>query len=186
MSALSTYQQQEHLERIREYVARNPNAGPKTVSRALASLSEHPIELDIAYVSRCIKKIRAERKHRDWGSQTERLAQIEDLTRIVQRVLWGITSHGMEPDKEGKRQLSAAVAALAKIGEFEYDLLKAQMDLGVFNRNLGTIQHGVDDDTLQRLTAYVAAGLRFHFTGGRGTTLRAPDQLVAGVPEDQK
>jgi hypothetical protein len=110
-------------------------------------LGNNGIILNTHYICRLREKIRTERAVRyDQAKVNARIAEMQDKMEEVQKVLWKIIldnsvyTEGMFKGK-GKVSIQNKINAAVAIVRSEKDLLDAQMDAGVFERKLGTIEN---------------------------------------------
>jgi len=123
-----------HIERVRQVLVMNPNMGVIRISKTLAEARSSPIKLDPQYISNLKKKIIGERTWRyEKAKVKRRIALLEDQTRELQSGLWEIVNNTAE---ENKIRIQAANAIVAS----EHKLFQAQMDSGIYERKIGTIE----------------------------------------------
>ncbi len=136
----SDLQKERHKDRVRQVLALNPRVSVSQIQDALAQ-SSHPLELPLTYIAKLVKKIEGERVHRfDWVIAAKRLSEMQDLYAEISNALWqvlldnGDSATGRKGTTPGEK-----VYAASQIAKLEADLLKAQMDMGIFERKLGTL-----------------------------------------------
>ena len=134
MPAYSEESKRYHIDRIREVLKIRPDVSIKGIKRALEGDHSDPLSLDPVYIGKMLMKIRKERARRFSNALvTTRLAELEDNTRGVVSQLWAIL---LDPTCKD----IARVAAGKAIIEHEHKLLEAQMNAGIFERKLGTLE----------------------------------------------
>jgi len=103
------------------------------IQEALEASVEAPIRLDAHYILKLRKKIYSERLRRNNNlNKGARIAYIQDKHRIIEQRLWGEAANSKNPGV-------VRVMALEKIMKNELDLLKAEMDAGFYERQIGTL-----------------------------------------------
>lgn len=111
-----------------------PDATLEEIQEALKESPDAPMELTIHYISKLRKKIFAERLRRnDNLNQGARIAYVQDKKKIIEQRLW---AEATNPNNHG----AVRVAALQQIIKNELDLLSAEMDAGLFKREVGKLQ----------------------------------------------
>lgn len=126
-----TYNEQEeyYCERIRSILALNPRASLKKIGEALA---QDNIKLGDKMVSRLRLKVVRERVFRyDVARVENRIAQMEDHYNELMKQAWRIVI--------GARSEATKIYAIATIAKMEKQLLEAQMDAGIYERRIGTL-----------------------------------------------
>lgn len=127
----SREEQRYHIERIRQVLVMFPNASLKEMRGVLAN-AKPPLIFNTTYIKRLKDAVFRERAWRLKNNTVVlRIAEVEDRVREIQKFLWTIA-------QESKFDM-ARVLALKELGKLEFDLLSSQMDAGVFERNLGTV-----------------------------------------------
>lgn len=133
MPALSKETREYHIERVREVIAINPRASARSIRAILESNSQDPLVLDRDYIGALLKKIRAERRVRfDRKIVEERLSEIQDQTEQVVQQLWLIL---LDTKQSAKNRIAAANGIVSA----DHKFWQAQLDAGIFERKLGTI-----------------------------------------------
>lgn len=123
-----------YLDRVREVLVLKPNAGRVLIKKILQENPENPLVLGEAYVGILKKKILGERRRRyDFVKVEERLAELQDRTEGIVAQLWRIVLDGTADER-------ARVAAAKTIIEADHKFFEAQMNAGVFERKLGTVE----------------------------------------------
>lgn len=126
--------QEYHVERVREVLALNPRAGVRTIREVLEKDPENPVILNPHYILKLKKKIQGERKQRfSQALVDERLSEIQDRTEGVIAQMWRIL---LNPTMDER----ARVAAAKVIIDAEHKFFEAQMDAGIFERRLGSVE----------------------------------------------
>ena len=127
----SREEQKYHMERVRQVMVMFPSASLKEIRNVLAN-AEPPLIFQISYVKKLKDAVFRERAWRLKNNTVVlRISEVEDRVREIQKFLWRIA-------QESKFDM-ARVLALKELGKLEFDLLSSQMDAGVFERNLGTV-----------------------------------------------
>ena len=122
-----------HIERIREVISLKQRVSNIAIQKILANDSRDPINLELHYVGKLILKIRQERKSRyNQAVVDQRLAEIQDRTETVIEQMWRILL-------DTSNLPTARVAAGKTIIDAEHKFLEAQMNAGIFERKLGTL-----------------------------------------------
>lgn len=123
---------QYHLERVREALVLAPRGSLRDICELLQG-AKVPLVLDRGYVSKIIRKIKAERQKRYTGADYQaRIAELQDRTDVVIGQMWKILYNPKNSDK-------ARVMAGKVILDADKSLLDAQMDAGIFDRKLGSV-----------------------------------------------
>ena len=134
MPAYSKERQDYHKERIREVLVIDPRASLEKIRQGL-TMHRDPLTLDLAYISKLRKKIWKERQQpADPFALQQRVAEIEDRTRVIIGQMW---SYMGSPSVEDKTKINAAKV----IVDAEHKLLEAQMNAGFYDWKLGTVEH---------------------------------------------
>jgi hypothetical protein len=134
MPALSKETQNYHQSRIRAVLVVDPQASLREIKDTLAKSPSAPINLDRDYISRLVKKIRAERAVRnDQVSIGRRISELQDKIKRIDGQLWAIAAD------RGAKDI-AKVQALKALAENELKLLSAEMDAGIYDRKVGTLK----------------------------------------------
>lgn len=125
--------QKYHIERVREVLVLNPRATERAIQTVLEQDASDPLKLNREYIRKLKKKIKGERQHRfDKKHINERLAELQDRTEGIIAQMWKILL-------DTEKSTLARVAAARTIIDAEQKLLEAQMDAGIFDRKLGTV-----------------------------------------------
>jgi predicted adenine nucleotide alpha hydrolase (AANH) superfamily ATPase len=152
MASYSKEAQAEHTELISSALAVQPRASLRTVQSMLEKVDRH---LNIHYISKIIKKVKAERIHRfDRSQVNERIAEMQDKTQAVQNEMWKIVYSKTAEDKD-------KVAAAKVIVTSERELFQSQLDAGIYTRKLGefSLDSMEDEDTRQIMNAMENYGI---------------------------
>jgi hypothetical protein len=131
---MTHYKPEHHIrERIREILVTDPRAGGQKIRKALLNSPEFPLDLDEKFITRQIRKIRAERSARQYAPDIKaRISEMEERTEMVMRQMWQIIGSSSATNQE-------KIVAAKVIASADKDLLDAQMDAGVFDRKVGTL-----------------------------------------------
>lgn len=123
------------MERVRQVLIMQPNMGVIKISKVLNSgPQEQKIKLHPHYISKLKKKIIGERTWRyEKAKVKRRIAEIEDQTRMLQATLWNTVNNPLADPNE-RTNAAKTIAAL------EHKLFQSQMDSGIYERKLGTIE----------------------------------------------
>lgn len=125
--------QQYHIERIREVIAIKPRASLRTIREVLEGDPNEPLRLHIDYILKLLEKIRGERKYRfNQALVDKHLAEIQDQNESVITQMWRILL-------DNSRDERTRVAAAKVIVDANFKLFEAQLDAGIFERKLGTV-----------------------------------------------
>lgn len=131
--------QRNHMEMIRVCLTIEPNASDLKLQEMLR---KQDLSLDYQYIQKLRKKLKGERKYRINTQQVdERISDIRDKVSLAQQKLWEVLASDRTTNKD---KVSAAKA----IADTEIKLFNAEMDAGIFERNLGTlaVDHGLDEN----------------------------------------
>jgi hypothetical protein len=152
MPAFSKNAQEYHKSRIRTIMILRPDATIEEIRTALQESLDNPITLDRKYINKLREKIFRERARVNTNlNKTVRLRIIREKLQMVERRLW---AEAMDPKNPGV----VRVVALKAIGENEIKLLNAEMDAGIYDRQLGTLKEErrmlpLTEDTKKLVTA---------------------------------
>lgn len=132
-----------HREKVRQALVLNPRASYTEIKSLLENDMKNPIALDVGYIAKIAAKIRLERHHRyDKTAIAERLAQIEDTTEMVVTNMWRIL---LDPRSDSKARVQAGKIII----DSQHQFLEAQMNAGIFPKQVGTLSvehsHSVRD-----------------------------------------
>jgi len=121
------------MERVRGILAFNPRLGVHAIREKLRYDPADPVTIDPHYLLKLKNKIDAERKFRlDTTKVTERISQMQDTTAaVIEHFIELLISPSVEP----KDRVAAGKAILAA----DKALFEAEMDAGVFERQLGSL-----------------------------------------------
>jgi len=134
MPALSTETQNYHKSRIRAVLVVDPQASLREIKETLSKSFNAPLNLDLVYISKLVKKIHVERTVRnDRANISRRISELQDKLKRIDGQLWTIAA-----DKGAKD--IAKVQALKALAENELKLLSAEMDAGIYERKVGTLK----------------------------------------------
>lgn len=155
--------QRYYMERIKEVLALKRNAGALTIRKALEGDPNSPLILDRIYIAKLLQKIRGERIHRfDQARVEERLAEIQDRTESVVEQMWRMLLDASAPEV-------ARVAAAKAIVDSDHKLFDAQLNAGIYERKLGTVEvrHGIaPENKILIINALLNYGIINPRTGG--------------------
>lgn len=133
MPAFSKDAKEYYESRIRTIMIVCPDVSIRGVVEALATDPHNPLKLDKNYVMRAMRKIIAERAHRnDRLNIKVRLAKMQDKYRIVAERLWAEASDILNPGV-------VRVMALEKLMKLDMELLNSEMDAKLYDRAIGTL-----------------------------------------------
>lgn len=145
---------QYHKERVREVLVLKPNASMRAIREALEGDPRSPLTLDRHYIGKLVRKIHAERAQRYNTAIVEsRLAEIQDRTQGVVEQMWRILLDGTA---DGKGRVMAGKVII----DAEHKLLEAQMNAGIFERKLGTVEVSHEHKLNPDLAAPILRALR--------------------------
>ncbi len=149
MAKYSDEKRIEHKELVKDALVQKPRAS----LRELSILIDKNVgqKFDPHYILKIVSEVRDERRKRysDDPEVQERIAEMEDKMRRLQEEMWKIVldesvyltgSEIGHPKTSNSSKIKAALAIIKS----EKDLLEAQMDAGVFERKLGTIDVDAD------------------------------------------
>lgn len=126
--------QKYYESRIRSVLVFQPDASLADIQKALEDSREAPLHLQIHYVGKLRDKVMRERTNRfNKTVLATRLATIQDKHKAVAVRLW---REAMDPHSPAV----ARIMALDKLMQGEFALLEAEMDAGVYERKLGTVE----------------------------------------------
>lgn len=178
---IKTAEQEQQLKlAIRNEVARNPVVSVVQLQNALKKRGFQTANgnpLDWRYVSKLLRKLNREKALAvDMQKVNERLAETKERYRVITDKLWKIIDWKIEYLLEegiGMPQTQDIVRAANTIVKLDLAILKAEMDAGIFDRKLGT----VDVNMYRRIelnpdTAAIIAGAFRHW----GVKLELPIQ----------
>ena len=121
------------MERVRAILAFNPTFSARQISDQLENDHRDPIKLTPQYIIKLRDKIKAQRKHNISVIAVEhRIAQMQDTAAAVVEKMVEILLSPSSLDKD-------RVAAGKLILEADRNLFQAEMDAGIFERNLGSL-----------------------------------------------
>jgi hypothetical protein len=134
MPNYSKENQRYHQNRIRAVLVINPQASLREIKESLENSKTSPLPLHIDYLAKLRKKIDGERTNRHAGSGiAARISALQDKIHKINEQLWQIAASGTS----GSRDKTAALKALA---ENDLKLLQAEMDAGIYDRKIGTVE----------------------------------------------
>lgn len=133
MSRYSKELEAYHVERVRGVMTVRPNATGSEIVRFLEK-SNTPLSLHPSYVRKLQKKVVGERMHRARNININlRIAEIQDKKRIIDERLWEESADKTNPGV-------VRVMALKQLIENEEKILKMEMESGIIERRLGTVE----------------------------------------------
>lgn len=132
--AKTTKEMQEYYKsRVRSALVVDPQASLRSIQLALEK-SKSPLKLSLGFLSGIVKKINKERTYRNNNANIKtRLALLQDKIKRIDMELWGVASGHATADKD-------KIQALKALAENDIKLLNAEMDAGIFERQVGTIK----------------------------------------------
>ncbi len=135
MPKYSKIHEQEFVGKIRQVLVINPNA---TILGIQKILSNNGIELDKDYINKLLKKIRGERAHRYNNiAKQEAMAKFEDFILYAREKFLKIY--------QTSNNDMVKTAALNHASNQYKDLLKMQLDVGVFEEKAKDNKKEVDN-----------------------------------------
>lgn len=121
--------------RIRTLMVVNPGISIRAAEEALATDPHSPLKLDKKYIMVVMRKIHAERAHRNDNLNIKvRIAKMQDKYRLIAERLWIEATDILNPGV-------VRVMALEKLMKLDMELLNSEMDAKLYDRALGTIEH---------------------------------------------
>jgi Tfp pilus assembly major pilin PilA len=133
MPALKAETTEYHKTLVRRAITLNPCANIVELKKVLETGS-NPLNIDRAYLRKIVHMIRKERIHRfDTALVTTKLAEIEDETIVIKEYMWRLLLSSTT--KAGEK-----VAAARAITNANQTLLDMQMNAGVYDRKIGTLE----------------------------------------------
>lgn len=133
MGAYSDDRQQYHIGRIRQILVLKADASAETIKEALERDPSSPLSLDRVYIRKLLRKILSERVHRFRHVDIQRrLAEMQDRTEVVIAEMWKII---LDPKFDERARVNAGKL----IVDAERNFLTAQIDAGIYEKKLGTI-----------------------------------------------
>ncbi len=134
MPAYSKEREQYYIERIKGVLDLKLNASTMTIHEALAKDTNAPLSLARVYIEKLRRKIDGERAHRfDDAKVGKRLAEIQDRTESVIAQMWRVL---LDPNAPEVARVSGGRAII----EAEHRLFDAQLNAGIFERKLGSVE----------------------------------------------
>lgn len=139
MSKYSVEQQNYHRSRVRDLMIINPNITYTDIQKRLILSPVDSLRLNIEYITKLVKKNKKERLVKvDRADIKERIGEMRETYEAVAAQMWSIlmdTSLNFE-----KGGIGARVTAGKVIVEAQRSLLEAEMNAGVFDRKLGSVE----------------------------------------------
>lgn len=134
MSKYSKEVEQYHVERVRGVMTVRPGITGNEIARFLEKSKTAPLSLHPDYVRKLQKKVIGERMFRARNlNMNLRIAEIQDKKRIIDERLWEESADKTNPGV-------VRVMALRQLIENEEKILKMEMESGVIERRLGTVE----------------------------------------------
>lgn len=162
---IKTTEQEHQLKlAIRDIVARNPLISVVQLQNALKSKGFKTARgnpLDWRYVAKLVRKLNREKALAvDSQKIQERLAITKERYRVLTEKLWKIIDWKFEYINEGigMPEVQDIIRAVNTLVKLDLAILKAEMDAGVFDRKLGSIDLNVyraqplDPEVADRIT----------------------------------
>lgn len=132
MGQYSDAKQEYHKSRIRDIMILKPEVSAEAIKAALAQSALDPLNLDRTYIRKLMGKIKKDRIVRiDRADIRERLGIMRETYNLVSEQMWKI----LLESNDRKAQVSAGKV----IVDAQKNLLESEMNAGVFDRKLGTI-----------------------------------------------
>ena len=120
----------EHLAMVRKVISARPDASGNQIKETLI---ENGYKFDIKYIQRLVRKIANERRVRyDRETKNEIVARFEDFVKGLEPQLRKLSTRG-EKDTD-------KINAIKVLVDNYKSIIEMQMDLGVLERNLGTVR----------------------------------------------
>lgn len=134
MPAYSKENQHYYESRIRSIMVLRPEVSLREIQQTLEDSTEAPLHLTLNYISKLKHKIVGERAHRnDNLNKGARIAALQDKHAMVAQRLWVEASNIKNPGV-------VRVMALKALVELDTKMLNAEMDAGIYERALGTLE----------------------------------------------
>lgn len=133
MPAYSKQTQKLHQSRIRAVLVISPGASLREIQSSLEASKTAPLQLTLDYINKLRKKIIGERLTRhDRTTIKNRISELQDKLQKINEQLWQIAGSSTSGQKE-------KIAALKTLAENDIKLLQAEMDAGIFTRQIGNL-----------------------------------------------
>lgn len=172
------------MAKIRQVTLRDPTMSSQEVVDELktARWGNAPIILTWGYVDKLRKKIIRQRMHNVNSSVLARINEIKERSIEVQKRLW---IEALGASKAGDR-----ILALKEITRIDNQILQAEMDAGIYERNIGTLKAVADrhiqmadviKNTDETTRNQLIKALKVEIIGEGGEGYRLPSRLA--VPD---
>lgn len=133
MPKINKERERYYMERIRAILAFSPRLGAKAIRQQLQDDYQDSITLDPQYILKLKDKIQRQRKHMISITAVEnRIAEMQDTAGAVVAQMVEIL---LSPSTAPKDRVAAGKLIL----EADKNLFQAEMDAGIFERNLGSL-----------------------------------------------
>lgn len=133
MSIYSKETKRYHQSRVKAVLIISPSATIREIQKSLEASEKAPLQLSEDYITNLKRKIIGERLTRhDKATIKARIAQLQDKLEKINEQLWQIAGGASSEQKD-------KIAALKALAENDLKLLQAEMDAGIFTRQLGNI-----------------------------------------------
>ena len=139
MAKVTEDREQYYRSRIRDLMVIHPNIPFTEIQRKLESSETDSLRLGLEYIKKQVRKIKKERLVKvDRADIKERIAVMRETMEAVQAQMWTILMDtSLNYEKGG---IGARVTAGKVIVESQRSLLEAEMNAGVFDRKLGSVE----------------------------------------------
>lgn len=151
MSTYSDETKKYHHSRVRAVLIVSPGATIREIQKSLEASTQAPLQLSEDYLQKIRKKIIGERLTRhDKATIKARISQLQDKLEKINEQLWQIAG---SKDSEAKDR----IAALKALAENDIKQLQAEMDAGIFTRQIGNLDitakrnQPIDEDHKRRI-----------------------------------
>lgn len=167
--------------KIRQVTLRDPTMSNQEVITELQGTKwgEAPIILTWGYVDKLRKKITRQRMHNVNSSIIARINEIKERSIEVQKRLW---VEALTAEKAGER-----ILALREITKIDNQILQAEMDAGIYQRNIGTVKAVADrhiqmadiiKNTDENTRSQLISALKVEIIGDGGAINSLPSRLA--------
>jgi hypothetical protein len=160
----SAEQEQKLKLAIRDVMGKNPLISVYALQKELKNKGFQTYEgnpIEWHYLAKVVRKLNREKALAvDTQKVNERLAETKERYRVITDKLWKIIDWKIEYVDEGigMPQIQDVIRAANTIVKLDLAILKAEMDAGIFDRKLGTVDVNVyraaplDPETADRIT----------------------------------
>ncbi|GEM_PF-5712978 len=121
-----------HKSRIRAVLVVRPDASLRDIQSTLEESTEAPLTLTLHYIGKLKNKILKERINRFNANLRERLSTMQDKKMAIDIRLWSEATNQRSP-------AIARIAALRDLFRNELELMESEMNAGLYERKLGTV-----------------------------------------------